>query len=419
MKAKLTTVLCIIILLFNLILGSSYAADDIQIDLKLESGDGSAVNVDGAGIFKDLINGGSNIGSGDRSIFKNVLSQKHNIMSVSSICTDVSWYMFNIGGQIAKTVVGYFLGGSALDYFTVYELVTGEYGFFNADFSKVTSVDTFLTLKEKVENGTANMSELVEYNKLLAEQDDSGLGVVIQSNVMKFYYYLRNLSLGISLIILIYIGIRMALSTVTSDKVKYKKMFISWFTSVFILFFMHFIIILYGYITGAALDFISEIAVKLNINNVEHNIVQRIVNTILERPGGFTGFSSIIVTFIFIYYQVKFFIVYVKRYCEIVFLIVISPLVTITYSIDKVGDNKAQAFSAWLKELSIKYLIQVVHAITYCILLFTAGAIAVTMPIVAAFFLLVLDRMEKMVRNIFAVKDNSFEKVKMPKALRT
>lgn len=416
MKAKLTTVLCIIILLFNLILGSSYAADDIQIDLKdsltFEDEDGNDIKTDNMGILKDIISSVSKIGDESSATIKSIVSQKHVVVSVSGILRNIMWGFVQLGVKI-------FLGPVDLDYFTVYELVMGEYDFFNVDFSKTASADTFLALKEKVEQGTNSMAELVEYNKLLSQQGASGtLSVTIQANVMKYYYYLRNVSLGISLIVLIYIGIRMALSTVTSDRIKYRKMFVNWVASIFILFFMHFIIILYGYITTTALNLIKEIAVKLSINNVEHNITQVFVNWIIKRPGGFTGIANLIVTAIFIYYQIKFLLTYLKRYCEIIFLIVISPLVTITYPIDKVGDNKAQAFQAWLKELSMKYFVQIAHAITYCVLIFTAGAIAETVPALGILFLLTLDKVEKMIRNILDINENGFERARIPRPPR-
>jgi len=49
----------------------------------------------------------------------------------------------------------------------------------------------------------------------------------------------------------------------------------------------------------------------------------------------------------------------------IAFLIIIAPLVTVTYSIDKIGDGKSQALNAWLKEFSYTVLIQPFHCITY------------------------------------------------------
>ena len=61
-----------------------------------------------------------------------------------------------------------------------------------------------------------------------------------------------------------------------------------------------------------------------------------------------------------------------KRFLMVGFLIVISPLITITYSIDKAGDGKAQAFSTWLKEFMVNILIQPLHALIYLVFVLMA-----------------------------------------------
>ena len=47
---------------------------------------------------------------------------------------------------------------------------------------------------------------------------------------------------------------------------------------------------------------------------------------------------------------VTFLIIYIKRMLTTMFLIVVFPLVTISYAIDKIGDGKSQAFNNWFKE---------------------------------------------------------------------
>ena len=59
------------------------------------------------------------------------------------------------------------------------------------------------------------------------------------------------------------------------------------------------------------------------------------------------------------------FVYYMKRMVTVGFLIMIAPLITITYALDKLGDNKAQAFNTWLKELGYNILIQPFHCILY------------------------------------------------------
>ena len=57
---------------------------------------------------------------------------------------------------------------------------------------------------------------------------------------------------------------------------------------------------------------------------------------------------------------------------KIGFLIIISPLISVTYSIDKMGDGKAQALGNWLKEFIYTILIQPFHCIMYVAFVKTA-----------------------------------------------
>ena len=85
-------------------------------------------------------------------------------------------------------------------------------------------------------------------------------------------------------------------------------------------------------------------------------------------------------------------------------LIVVSPLIIVTYSIDKAGDGKAQVFSSWLKEYSVNMLIQPLHALIYAIFVLTANGIAYRAPLVAIALLLSIGSVERMVKVVFDMK---------------
>ena len=67
---------------------------------------------------------------------------------------------------------------------------------------------------------------------------------VIRQNVAAWYYTLRIFAISALLVVLLYIGIRMAISTVASDQAKYKKMITDWLVSFALVFLLHYIIIL-------------------------------------------------------------------------------------------------------------------------------------------------------------------------------
>lgn len=58
---------------------------------------------------------------------------------------------------------------------------------------------------------------------------------------------------------------------------------------------------------------------------------------------------------------------YVKRTIVLGFLIIIAPLITITYSIDKMGDGKSQALNTWMREFIFTVIIQPFHCIIYLV----------------------------------------------------
>lgn len=281
--------------------------------------------------------------------------------------------------------------------FTIYDLVTGEYEFFNLDFYTYNSPE-----KKSTDEGDGLKSD--------------SIAIDIISDIFTFYKILRNIALALSLFVLMYIAIRMATSTTAIQRSRYQNMLVAWFTSVCILFFMHYIIIILSYVTNFALNMVKQMAESIGVQNIEVDIMKGQLSSLQKAPKGFHLFQTLILVSIFLFYQIKYLIAYIKRFCEMVFLIIISPLVTVTYAIDKVGDNRAQAFSIWFKELSSKYLLQVVHAVTYIIFIAAAGEIAKTMPLLAAFFLWAMGKAEVVIRNVLGLQgEKQMEKARPPK----
>lgn len=86
------------------------------------------------------------------------------------------------------------------------------------------------------------------------------------------------------------------------------------------------------------------------------------------------------------------------------FLIMIAPIITVTYAMDKVGDGRAQAFSVWIKEFVTNVLIQPLHALIYMVFMFSAGEIAKVSPIIAVAFILSMGAAERMIKVVFDLR---------------
>ena len=360
--------------------------------------------IDTTGIIQDITSSTSTVTPGNSSFptttttTTNSMSKTFNIQTLvnsSSASTHgvitsiwafiVGEWLNNIPQVIVKATGSEVRNGK----FTIYDLVMGEYEFFNLNFYDMDSI---------------------------RNSEDNTLTGGITKGALGFYMQMRNLSLAISLFVLLYIAIRMAISTVASDRAKYQNMLTAWFASIVLIFFMHYIIIIISYLAHWALGVIKDLSVWMGVSNIEEGILSGQITTLQNHNSGLHLVQTLIMITVFVYYEIKFLIVYLKRYFEMIFLITISPMVTVTYAIDKVGDNRAQAFQTWFKELSTKYAIQVVHAITYVLFIAAAGAIAQTVPIIAAFFLWAMGRAEKTVRQVVGLQgEKHFESTEMPK----
>ncbi len=115
-----------------------------------------------------------------------------------------------------------------------------------------------------------------------------------------------------------------------------------------------------------------------------------------------------------------FFLFYLKRMITVGFLIIIAPLITITYSIDKIGDGKAQALNAWLKEISYNVLIQPFHCVIYLAFfgaiyeILIKGFGNITAYILAFVVLKFMREAEGILRKIFHFEANSMPSITEP-----
>lgn len=236
---------------------------------------------------------------------------------------------------------------------------------------------------------------------------------LIRDNVAVWYYVLRNLSIVILLGILLYVGIRMAISTVASDQAKYKKMFMDWAVSLALIFVLQYIMIFTIECNNVLVDVLNT--ARTNVQTKEGKTYDNALDQIAGQAWHVSytvGMSSTLVYVILVGMTIIFLIMYIKRMLTIGFLIVISPLITITYSIDKMGDGKSQALNAWLKEFVFNVLIQPFHCVIYLIFGNTAINLlteqqTLASAVLAICMVLFIFKGEKIVRNIFDFRASS------------
>lgn len=232
----------------------------------------------------------------------------------------------------------------------------------------------------------------------------------MRTQIALWYYVMRIIAISVLLAILIYVAIRMAIATIATEKARYKKMLVDWSSSIALVFLLHYLIV-----------FI------LNLNDAAVRILQGVSgDTLATGDDMFSSISDLcfsgnfavelgaaIVLMMLVTQTLAFLIFYVKRMLTISFLVIISPLITITYSIDRMGDGKAQALNAWFKEFVFSIIIQPFHCIIY--LAFTSVAVgilsskgggidALAGAVLAAMCIQFIWNGEKMVKEIFGIK---------------
>ena len=191
-------------------------------------------------------------------------------------------------------------------------------------------------------------------------KDNSSLKL-IRENLASWYYIIRNLAIVIMLVILIYIGIKMAISSVASEKAEYKRMLLNWAVGFLIIFIIHYYMML---ILGLNEGLVKTIYHSQTVLGYEDSIYETIRTKAYEIKFS-SGMLGTILYIILVFLMLKFFYIYIKRFLAVCILTVMAPVMGASYAISKVRTGKAKAFTQWMKDYTLIVLIQSAHALIY------------------------------------------------------
>ena len=253
-------------------------------------------------------------------------------------------------------------------------------------------------------------------------ENEKSITQALHSTIAGWYNALRNLAVVALLSVLLYMAIRMIISSTASDKAKYKKMIIDWLTALCLLFFLHYIMSFALTLTQFLTEGLSSAnSVIVEVRRPDDDLAEGGSNTDIKFKTDLMGvcrmymqyaeygvrFPYVIMYIALVVYTIKFTWEYLKRAITMAFLTLMAPVVAITYPIDKLGDGKAQAFNMWLKEYIFNLLLQPFHLIIYVVFMESAMNIAVNNPIYAIFFLAFITPAEKLLRKFFGFDKSS------------
>ncbi len=231
----------------------------------------------------------------------------------------------------------------------------------------------------------------------------------LRPTIAKWYVALRNLAIVGLLSVLVYVGIRILISSTASDKAKYKQMFTDWLIALCLLFFLHYIMSFTITLTESITQSIAGTGSDSVVITIKEGGEQKSFKTNLLGAARFKiqykDFGDKMAFFILyialVIYTVMFTWTYLKRMLMMAFLTIIAPLVALTYPIDKISDGQAQAFNTWLKEYIFNALLQPFHLIIYIVFVGSAMDLAQTNIIYVIAAMGFILPAEKILRNIF------------------
>ena len=241
----------------------------------------------------------------------------------------------------------------------------------------------------------------------------SGAGADIINNIRTqvsiWYVAIRNLSAAILAVMVLYVGIRMAISSVAEEKAKYKRMLADWVVSLVLLFVLHYIMILIININDGIVAILAKAADTSKGEST--TIMDSLWDNAMHEVSFTVQLGNTILYFMVAIMSFVFFATYVKRMITIAFLIMIAPIITITYSLDRMGDGKSQALNTWLKNFVYNILLQPFQCIIYIALVKTAieaiSAADLSSVVIAIIMVFFMYEAEDIVKEIFHFEGKS------------
>ena len=251
----------------------------------------------------------------------------------------------------------------------------------------------------------------------------------LKGTISSWYNTLRIISLVGLLSVLVYIGIRVIISSTAADKAKYKERLKDWLVAMCLIFFLHYIMVFIMTAVDQVTELIANstgttdgIAEQINIQIVDSSgNVDEIDGVPVQFATNLTGYmrlsveaedlipklSAVIMYLALTFYTIYFVFIYLKRLLTLIFLTLIAPLVALTYPLDKIRDGKAQAFNYWLREYTINAMLPIIHLILYTILITSAIDLVKIAPLYAIVALAFIIPAEKIVKEMFGFKSGT------------
>lgn len=255
--------------------------------------------------------------------------------------------------------------------------------------------------------GCNGCDECVKYLKQLSIREP--LIIKLRILVATWYSIIRFIAMAAMLVILIAIGLKMAISTIASDKAVYKRMLVDWIVGVIILFAIHYFMIFCIYMNGVVIKTIENSAQSINkvqmqqlfgdeegVSNAELEVkVYEEVRTRAYDARLINGMTGMIMYMTLVFFAFKYTLIYLKRYLTILVLTLMGPGVGVAYALQKALSGKSSALTTWMKEYIMNIIIQIVHALLYAVFISQAMILSLQSVAGMGFALILMNYVSK------------------------
>jgi len=244
-----------------------------------------------------------------------------------------------------------------------------------------------------------NKIPLFDANFFNINEEDTSVVTSLRKNLRLWYTIIRNLSLAVLLFGLIYVGIRMALTTIAEKKADYKKMLVTWVFAMCVVLFIHlymYMVFVVNDITvGFCRDFGNSAAheeIADMVDTADYNEELSLYDAVRVKAYAFNWKEGVPATIIYVYLVyllIRISIIYFKRYLTIYILALSGSFMGVKYAFDKISGKKTTSLNKWFKDFTFNVLLQTVHALVYVIYMAMALSVSQT-SLVGAFIALIL-----------------------------
>lgn len=263
------------------------------------------------------------------------------------------------------------------------------------------------------------------------DEDDKTLVMILKKAIAGWYYVFRAISLMLMLVILVYIGVKLAINSATKEKALYKKVLMDWVVGMILVFSIHYIMLFMINLNEILVDSLANLRSGVEkLEAYEYGNIARaekpVENDELEvnlydevRTRAYdaklsVGTTGMIMYMVLVFYAWKYSFIYLKRYLTVAVLTMVAPLMAATYAFNKVNTGKSAFFSKWFKEYLFIVLLQTIHCILYLVFLDTALRISLNSvaAIILVFCLMnMMSKSEGLFRKIFGIESGLINEI--------